>query len=387
LTPSRDDAVRWGARAIAIAAGGSLVVWAVRADARWFDRHFFAHYCAVSHAALTYEVLARVVAALSGIVVVWWVPHRLGPWLQRLRSAEFRHGAASVVVAIGCALAVSDIVLRIAAKRHKVEDEAALPPMRTDETGNYVPIPSRTKEVIEKLKRRVQYAIDADGNRAPSVDYAADPEAPTILFAGESIGIGYGVAYEKTYPVLVAAALRIQAVNLAVTRFSNDQAYLRLKAALPKFAHPVAVVTVVLPCQLERNVSALRERLALSNDGHLGLIAPSTSLFATSPLLKLLPYHSDEAIPLTAAILRATTELAEMRGARSLFVFANFGPLCVTDERGSSWLERALFGGLSAPHVAIDLPPDFVIGAPDVHPNERGHQAFADAIVHFLAAR
>src|SRR5438093_557515 len=77
--------------------------------------------------------------------------------------------------------------------------------------------------------RRVTYAINADGNRAPAADSVADPALPTILFTGESFAIGWGVAYEKTYPALVGAALGVQAINLAVVGFSSDQAYQRVK--------------------------------------------------------------------------------------------------------------------------------------------------------------
>jgi len=255
--------------------------------------------------------------------------------------------------------------------------------MRVDETGNYVPIPSRVKDFAVQ-GRSVRYEIDAEGNRAASVRNASDPRAATLLFTGESITLGWGVAYEESYPALVGRDLGVQSVNLAVTGFSSDQAFLRLREALPRFALPVALVTIVLPVQLERNVSDARQRLAI-RDGRLELVARSTSWFLTSPLGKLVPYHSDEAIALTRAILRATDELARGRGARAVFVLTDFGAPCLPEDDGQSRLERRLFSGLGVTYTRVEIPPPLAIGYPnEVHPNVRGHRAIADAIVRML---
>src|SRR6266567_4104472 len=87
--------------------------------------------------------------------------------------------------------------------------------------------------------RPVAYAIDADGDRARSSDARVDPTRPTLLFAGESIAFGYGLPYDETFVHLVGAELGIQTVNLAVVGYGNDQAYRRLRDALPRFAHPL----------------------------------------------------------------------------------------------------------------------------------------------------
>jgi hypothetical protein len=83
-----------------------------------------------------------------------------------------------------------------------------------------------------------------------------------------------------------------------------------------------------------------------------------------------LPYHSDE---------------ARRRGARSLFVFTNFGPPCLPDERGSSSLERTLFAEVDAAYVRVDILPELMIRYPkELHPNEKGHLAIAAAIIAAL---
>src|SRR5205823_11341191 len=130
-------------------------------------------------------------------------------------------------------------------------------------------------------------------NRSRSSDDAPDPSLPTILFSGESIGIGWGLPFDETTPVLVSKALGVQTVNLSVAGFATDQAYLRLERELPRYANPVAIVTFVVPIQLARNVSRNRSRLELSPAGDLRPLAPRPAFLRNSPLLKLV----DETLP------------------------------------------------------------------------------------------
>jgi hypothetical protein len=174
----------------------------------------------------------------------------------------------------------------------------------------------------------------------------------------------------------------MQAVDVAVTGFALDQAYVRLKESIARLDAPVALVTLVLPAQLERTVDPRRQRLALDATGQLEIVPRSRWPFLTSPLQKLVPFHDDEAIPLARAIFRATDELARSRGARALFLFTNFGPPCLEDAGGVSRLERDLFFGLDVAHTRVEVLPASMIRPPrEVHPNERGHEALAAAVL------
>lgn len=382
--PADRSAVGGLANVLAFACGMALIVWALWSNAGWFDRHVLPNYCPRSASTLAYETIARWTAAALGAFVVLVVRPKLVRMFRRPRGRGFWRMAGHIAIAVMLALVSCDLFLRWKESKLRLEDEPGLPPMRIDETGNYVPIPSRAKQ-SEMAGREIRYEIDADGNRAATMTRTADPEAPTVLFTGESIAMGYGVAYEHSYPYLVGRAMGIQSVNVSVTGFSSDQAYLRLRDALPKFERPLAVVTLVLPEQIERNVNDRRQRLALDQMGRLELLPMSNSPLRTSPLWKLVPYHSDQAIALTRAILRATDGLARARGARSLFVLTNFGPPCLAEFGGVSRLEHTLFSGLDVAHLRVDIPEPFMIKPPnEVHPNEKGHESIAAAIVRAL---
>jgi hypothetical protein len=383
--PTRTDSLGALVQVAALAAGTTMVVWAFRSDGAWFDRHVLVDYCPLATSTLALETLARWAAGGLGIALALVVRPRLARFASRAPARSWRMGARIASAAL-LALVLCDLYLRHRESARRLEHEPGLPPMRVDETGNFVPIPSSARE-WDVEGRLVRYETDAAGNRTASAAPAVDSRAPTVVFTGESIALGWGVPYERAFPFLVGRALGVQAVDVAVTGFAFDQAYLRAKEMLARFDAPVALVTIVLPAQLERTVDPKRQRLALGDDGRLEIVPRSRSPLATSPLRKLLPFHTDEAIPLARAIFRATDELARSRGARALFVFTNFGAPCVPEPDGVSRLERDLFFGLDVAHTRVEVPPASMIRPPrEVHPNEMGHEALADAVVAALRA-
>lgn len=372
--------------AVPVLIGAWFAGWAIQSDRTWFDRHWLENYCAREKSTLVGEGVARAVALGVALTLVLVVRPRLMRWVARKDGKDLLSTVGGVAIAVALALVFCDWLLRRTTRSEDPLSNPDFPPMRIDETGNLSPVPAR-ETTATVGGRTVVYATDADGNRAARANATLDPTVPTIVFTGESFALGWGVAYEKTCAALVGAALGATPVNLAVVGFSNDQAYSRLRDALPKLARPVAVVTFMLPDQLQRNVNERRERLALSNEGHLELVPASHSLLATSPLRRLFPYHSDEAVRLSHAIVRATVDLARARGARPLFVFTNYGSPCMSEGERGSWLERNLFDDLGTPHVRVEIPPGFVIASPtDMHPNEQGHRLLADAIVRALSS-
>jgi hypothetical protein len=368
------------AHGVVLATGLALVAAGVAADARWFEDHWLSSYCTRSPVTEPLETALRVLAVCTGLVLATRARGHAVVFVAGL--AERWATSLSVALSVAAALFASDLILRLHRGEPSVSTSPVLPPMTMDATGNIGPLASRTKDV-RFGDRLVRYAINGEGNRAATEDDAIDPAAPSIVFAGESVGIGWGVPYEQSFPAQVARELGVQAVNLSVAGFANDQAYLRARDGLGKLASPIALVTVALSDQLERNVSPTRERLVLTHDGRLELAKP-----ATSPLLRLIGYHASDAIPLTRAIFRATRDLARARGIPALFVWTNYGRPCTCTDDGVSPLEERLFSGIDVPRVRVDIAPDETIDWPrDAHPNENGHRTLARATLAALRGK
>jgi hypothetical protein len=121
-------------------------------------------------------------------------------------------------------------------------------------------VPSRSV-VAREAGRAVSYSFNATSYRVPAPGAKVDVARPTLVFTGESIIAGFGLAWNETIPAQAGALLGIQSVNLAVSDYSNDQSYLRLAAELPRFQKPVAVVTLFMPSLFDRNLLKNRPSL------------------------------------------------------------------------------------------------------------------------------
>src|SRR5207302_2796193 len=99
-----------------------------------------------------------------------------------------------------------------------------------------------------------------------------------------------------------------------VSGFATDQAYLRLATELPRFRHPVAVVSLFAPSIFDRNLDDDRPHLGM------GLVwlppVPQWRLMALAR--RLLGYRSEETVERGAAVTRgvltAAVRLARSRG-------------------------------------------------------------------------
>jgi len=388
----RETTARAAGRRAAIAlatAGGGLAGWAALADPHWLERHVLGSYCPTNLPLWAVARGLRFAAAALGALAVLVLAPALA---RRLRRASLRGAAfslAGLAIAIAAALLVSELAMRRQYARLALGggpdagQRRDRPLVRVDPRLGWSHVPGRTTWV-EQGGRRISYAIDAAGDRAASPEETADPVRPTLLFAGESIAFGWGLLHEETFPFLVGRDLGMQAVNLAVVGYGNDQAHLRVLDALDRYRRPVAVVTLFVPSQIRRNVDIWRSRLALGPDGALGVVPPSSGP-RIAKLLQLLPYHGDDALRVTAAVLRATAEAARARGAFPLFVVTNYGSACL-DEDGEAWIFEELFVRQALPFVRVDLyPEDLLPGLFERHPGPRGARKIAAAVERALA--
>lgn len=372
--------------------GATAVCWALVADPHWAERHVLPSYCPRGAAEWTLAHGIRWIVGTLGLLAAW----KLAPAAAHaVRRGFLRVPAASllsIALAIAASLGVGEAYMRRQYRHLTGGDPASAratspgPMTHPDPVLGWSYLPGRTTWT-EVGGRRIAYAIDADGNRAGSGDGLPDRARPTLLFSGESIAFGYGLPYEETLPFLVGRDLGAQVVNLAVVGYGSDQAHLRVLEALPRFARPLAVVTLFVPAQIKRNVDPWRPRLTLGPGGALERVPPAGGP-RLARLLGQLPYHGDEALRVTAAILRATARAAEARGALALFVVTNYGPACLAAERGEPWVVEELFVRQGLAFVRVDLgPEDLLPGFFEAHPSLSGTRKIAAAVERALTAR
>lgn len=368
-----------------VLAGASLLWWGWIADAHWFELHWLGHYCARDAHAFSEILVARVAAALGGLFLVFVARAPIGRWSTRHAPIGLAKAIAPSLGAVLLALLVCELVLR---HRHPLLSNGQ--PTRPDFPATvaspettWTLTPSRTTTATIG-ERQISYAVNADGARVARQEDTFDRERPTILFFGESITVGFAVSFAETYAALVGEDLGVQAINFGVHGFGNDQAYRRMTQLLPYFSRVIAVVSLFVPNQLARNVSDCRERLALGPDGSLVLAPPAPEWLRSIRLRtlwqELVPYHDDQAVELTKAILHRTVTDVRARGAAPLFVVTHCGPACVAADGESPWITKVLFEDERIPHVRVDFDPASATAGGDVHPDATVHRRIAVAI-------
>jgi hypothetical protein len=234
--------------------------------------------------------------------------------------------------------------------------------------------PSRSV-VAREAGHAVPYSFDAAGTRVAAPGAKIDAARPALIFTGESIIVGFGLAWEDTIPARVSALLGIPSADLAVSDYSNDQSYLRLAAELPRFRKPVAVLTLFMPSLFDRNL--------LGNRPHLGpglAWQPPEQPWRLAALLHwLVPYRGTAAIDAglvqTRDSLGALVRLACGRGAQPLIIVPQFGDATPVEDG----LRRRILDQAGLPYVRVRLDPAWHL-AGDPHPDARGARAIAAAV-------
>ena len=363
--------------------GVALLLWALRADRAWWEQHVFVLDCATGPRDVASVLVGRGVAAVAGVGLIAVARPRWARWL----AASPRRAAASatrVALAAALALLVSEVVLRWTAKPADSPPKD-VPALRTDAHLSYALAPKTSGHVL-RGGRDIAFAVNAMGLRTATESELPDLSRPSILIAGESIAQGYAVPYDESVGFLVEQATGVPTLNAAVVAYASDQVYRRMQEVLPELEHPIAVVTFVVPVQIERNVSFRREHLVVLEDGSLAVAAPAPALLRDMQLVRLLGGllpHDDSAVRIARAIYAATAREVRARGAYPLFVATNYREACLHDESGESSLSARLFRGLDVPHVSVDLDTAWDVPE-DGHPDVRGSRALAAAIVDAL---
>lgn len=365
------------------AAGIALLAWAWLADLKWHEEHVFWRYCLVEPIEVARMTTRRWIAGGLGAALILLVRPLLGWWIGG-RTARDMAGWLRIAVAAIAALVACDFLLRMHVFHPRAGQHLLF--VTPEEHYEWHNTPSSTT-VIEYARGPIHYIIDASGSRAPAQDHVLDTSLPTLVFTGESIAFGFGVEYEESYPALVGKSLGIQEANVSVSAYSNDQVYMRTHDEMPRFAHPLALVTLAVPAQLRRNVEMSHPHFLVRPDDTVEELPALPKIISQSPLRdlfeNLFPYHDAKAIEIARAAFAGTARDARRKGAYPLFVFTNWGLPCMAEPDGSIALEHRLFDGLELTHIRVDVDPSYWDVTSD-HPDIRAHRVLADAITAAL---
>ncbi|TLY65322.1 MAG: hypothetical protein E6K46_13365, partial [Gammaproteobacteria bacterium] len=181
--------------------GTALMLVALAADQGWWDRHFLPVFAVDRATMVAAEHTARALIGLSGAVLSLVLRRPLANALIRATTG----GTLRIIVAIVLALGAGELILRTQPPHPHDADPLQQEPRRSADTRlGWVFVPSRSV-VAQEAGRRVPYSFDAAGYRVSGPGTAVDPEKPTILFTGESIIAGFGLAWDETIPARASA--------------------------------------------------------------------------------------------------------------------------------------------------------------------------------------
>jgi hypothetical protein len=357
------------------ACGAALIVAAGAAGQSWLDRHFLPSFFIPRHWYVLIETGVRVAIAAAGAVLVVG-RGRIARLLTRAPAMTLLMLAAATL-----AIAASELVLRWRPLQPTGWLAREEEPRRQDDPYlGWVLAPSRSGRASIG-GRTIDYAVDASGYRVRRADEPVDRERPTIVFAGESVVFGEGLAWDESIPAQVSAMTGIPSANLAVHGYSTDQVYLRLAGELPRFRQPRAVVSIFMTELFGRNLDDDRPHL-----GPRLVWIPARHASRLMSLARLLvPFRRDatveRGVEVTREALRAIVDLARQRGAAPLVIVPQFG-----SEDDLQRSIRTLVLSEDIPSVLVPLDPGWRL-AGDPHPNARAAHVIAAAVAGTLSRR
>ena len=355
-------------------AGVALLGCALAANQEYLDRHVLPSFLLSRAWVVRLEMLARLVLAVLGLVLALVARPRVGRFVAREPAR-----ALQVVIAVALALVAGEAVLgRMALRPAEWLFPDEEPRRRADARLGWTYVPERAGRAAIG-GRTIEYALDPSGYRVRRVDEPVDPGRPTVVLTGESVMFGEGLTWEESIPAQLGALLGVQSANLAVHGYGSDQAFMRLRAELPRFRRPVAVVSLFMPALFGRNLDDDRPHLMPGLVWGAG--KPHARLTSLAQLL--VPLRSDEAIErgitVTREVLQATARLARARGATPLVVVPQFGQVAPMEQT----LRRRILDEAGVPYVLVALDPAWRLPW-DRHPDARAARAIARAAAERL---
>lgn len=366
--------------ALLFCTGIALIAPALAADRDWLDRHVLPHMFLSRNQQVLWWSLERGAVLVAGLVLIWLVRPRAVRAIAQGRGRALAIQCLVAGAAIFLSLGVSEMILRAPWWRGVDRWAATEEPLRrADARLGWNLVPGRSgRELFQG--QRILYHVDAASHRVGDPGEPVDPKRPAILFTGESIMLGFRLNWRETIAGQVEALTGVQAANLAVNGYGTDQAFLRLHAELPGFAHPVAVVALFAPSLLERNLDDDRPHLDPGLRWHEGRDTWRLQRLMKNVALYRSTSAIDQGIAATRAVLAETVRAARARHAAVLILVPCFAPEQPTERT----IRHRVLEGL--PYVQVMLDPAWRI-AGDGHPDARADLAMARAVVAGLRAQ
>jgi len=362
-------------------AGLVLIGVAIAAGQGWADRHFLPTFAWSRDFQMRIILVLRILVGLLGLFIIFAVRPRVVRAVAAGRGRQIGLTTFSALLAVAAAIGATEAVLRTKTWRATQERWGSQEPLRQpDQELGWTFVPEHAGRAVF-LTRSIAYATDRFGYRVDAVADRFDPQAPTIVFAGESILFGYGLPWRDSVPARAEVLSGLQAVNISVNAYANDQIYLRLKRELPRFRRPVAVVVPFVPMLFDRNLDRDRPHLDEDLRWHPGRPPP----WRLVELMRRMARYRSEAdiergVATTRRILLATVALVRSRQALPIIVVPQYMP----EEPIERAIRRRVLDEAGLSYVLVRLDPGWRIET-DRHPDARGAQAIAAAIVQRLA--
>ncbi|MEA3038056.1 MAG: hypothetical protein QOE79_569 [Sphingomonadales bacterium] len=359
--------------------GAALLLLALRMGEGWAHRHFLPAWAYGWDVQLRILLVLRLIVAAAALVVLFLIR----PWLARaFRAGRGRQALITLLtsaLAVAAAFAATEGVLRTKTWR-SVQERWDQEPVRTREPLYGWGFLANHAGTVRLDGRTIHYATGPDGYRAPAAGVGVDLARPTIVFAGESLMFGYGLDWPDTIPAQVQAITAIQAANIAINAHAIDQTYLRLRAELPRFQHPVAVVVPFMARTMDRNLDRDRPHLDAALRWHPAEPPP---LRLVEMARRVTRYRSTDSIgqgiAMTRAALARIFALARARGARPLLLVPQFLP----ESEREREVRRQVLDAAHIPYLLVPVPA--AERSPSHgHPDPRGARRIADAVAAAL---
>jgi hypothetical protein len=362
-------------------AGVGLIALAGAMGQSWTDRHFLPAFAWSRGVQIGLVQAIRVLLTLIGLFVLLFVRPRVARAVKAGRGGRLLAASLSALLAVAAAFGVTEGILRSQTWRATQERWGDREPLRRrDDLTGWTFVPNH-RGSARRDGRTIDYAMDRFGYRTGGAPL--DLDRPTIVFAGESILLGYGLPWPETIPARVQATTGVQTANLSVNAYATDQIHMRLRRELPRFRRPVAVVIPFVPMLFDRNLDKDRPYLDARLRWHAGRPPP---LRLVELARRMLRYRGEaaveEGVATTRAVLRATIALARARGATAIIVVPQFQP----EDPSERAIRRRVLDDARIPYLLVPLDPGWRLAA-DRHPNARGAEAIAAAVARTLTAR